>query len=171
MAERGRDERAQAVPNAGRRRRVNLPSEALDTIRRHARERAPAECCGALIGLLTDRPAAAASSPRPEDEVRVVRVLAARNVAESPTRYQVAPEDIMLAEAEAAEVGLEVVGWYHSHPSSPPIPSATDLEAAWPWYTYLVVDASTGEARAWRLAEDRSAFLEDDLRVGGGGGA
>jgi len=164
------------MPDPGR--RVHLSSHDLDTIRRHARERAPAECCGALIGLLTDRQPAAASSPTAtgdaaapaspghEDDVHVARVLAAHNVAESRTRYEVAPEDIALAEAEAAEVGLEVVGWYHSHPSSPPVPSPTDLEAAWPWYTYLVVDARSGEARAWRLAEDRSGFVEDELRVG-----
>ena len=152
-------------------RRVYLPLDALDAIRRHARERAPAECCGALIGLLRERAQAAASWPGPDDVVRVARVLAARNVADSRTRYEVAPGDIAAAEAEAAEVGLEVVGWYHSHPSSPPVPSPTDLEAAWPWYTYLVVDARTGEARAWRLAEDRSGFLEDELRVADGGGA
>ncbi len=153
-------------------RRVHLPPEALDAIRRHARTSAPAECCGALIGLgapeQEDVRAAPGSPSSPGEDVRVARVLALRNVAGSARRYEVAPEDVAAAEADAVEVGLEVVGWYHSHPSSAAIPSAADLEAAWPWYTYLLVDARTGEARAWRLAEDRSRFVEDDLRVSGG---
>ena len=150
---------------------MHLPSAALAAIRRHAGAAAPAECCGALIGLLTERPPSSSSGPLTCEEMRVARVRPARNVAPSPTRYEVAPEEIAAAEVEAAEIGLEVVGYYHSHPASPPVPSPTDLEAAWPWYSYLIVDARTGELRAWRLAEDRSAFVEDDLRVFGDGGA
>jgi len=72
---------------------------------------------------------------------------------------------VRTAEAEAAAAALEVVGFYHSHPASAPVPSPADLEAGWPWYTYLLVDASTGEARAWTLADDRSAFVERALHM------
>ncbi len=143
-------------------RTVHLEGAAVETIRRHARESAPAECCGALVGLATDgsTPSGAAAG-----DVRVARVLAADNVAPDDRHYLLAPADVARAEAEAAEVGLEVVGFYHSHPGSAPVPSATDLACAWPWYSYLIVDARSGELRAWRLAEDRSGFLEEELRV------
>ncbi len=147
-------------------RTVHLDSEAVEAIRRHARESAPAECCGALIGLATaGRDAAEPATAAHTDSVRVARVLPARNVAPDDRHYVLAPEDVLRAEAEAVEVGLEVVGYYHSHPASAPLPSATDVETAWPWYTYLIVAASTGELRAWRLAEDRTGFQEDQLRI------
>jgi len=151
-------------PGAAPRRSVHLEADAVEAIRRRARASAPAECCGALIGLATEsggpgRPAATAGV------VRVARVLATPNAALDDRHYVLAPEDVRRAETEAAEAGLEVVGFYHSHAASAPVPSPTDLEAAWPWYSYLIVDARTGEARAWRLADDRTAFVEEELRV------
>ncbi len=147
-----------SVPRGGAppppRRTVHLEAAAVAAIRRHAREAAPAECCGALVGLAADGGA-----------VRVARLLAADNVASDDRRYLIAPGDLARAEAEAVEVGLEVVGFYHSHPASAPVPSATDLAWAWPWYSYLIVDARSGELRAWRLAEDRSTFVEERLSV------
>ncbi len=144
-------------------RTVHLDASAVEAIRRHARASAPAECCGALIGLATD----GAPDRRSEQAglVRVARVLAAANGASDERHYLVGAEDVIRAEAEAAEVGLEVVGYYHSHPVSAPEPSPTDVAWAWPWYCYLIVDARSGELRAWRLAEDRSAFVEEELRV------
>jgi len=142
------------------RRHIHLEADAVEAIRRRARESAPAECCGALIGLATE-----SGGPADAGTVRVARVLDAPNVAVDDRHYVVAPRDVLRAEAEAAEVGLEVVGYYHSHPASAPVPSPTDLETAWPWYSYLIVDARTGEARAWRLADDRTAFEEEELRV------
>ncbi len=152
-----------SVPPAGAptppRRTVHLEAAAVAAIRRHARESAPAECCGALVGLTTDGGAAGAG------EVRVGRVLAAENVAPDDRHYLLRPGDLARAEAEAVEVGLEVVGFYHSHAASAPVPSPTDLECAWPWYSYLIVDARSGELRAWRLAEDRSGFEEELVAV------
>ncbi len=150
------------APRSPAGRTVHLDAGALEAMRRHARASVPAECCGALVGLATDgfAPGGAAAGI-----VRIARVLAADNVAPDDRHYLLAPEDVLRAEAEAAEVGLEVVGFYHSHPASAPVPSATDLAWAWPWYSYLIVDARSGELRAWRLAEDRSGFVEEELRV------
>ncbi len=142
-------------------RTVHLDVAAVEAIRRHARESLPAECCGSLVGQATDGGSGATGA----GVVRVARVLAADNVAPDEQHYLLAPEDVLRAEAEAAEVGLEVVGFYHSHPASAPVPSATDLAWAWPWYCYLIVDARSGELRAWRLVEDRSGFVEEELRV------
>ncbi len=163
----GGKDQARGVPRP--RRTVHLDSAAVGVIRRHARESAPADCCGALIGLVAgEQPAGEPAEGAQAGSVRIARVLPARNVAPDDRHYIMAPEDVLRAEAEAVEVGLEVVGFYHSHPVSAPEPSATDVETAWPWYTYLIVGASTGELRAWRLVEDRTGVEEEALRTEAG---
>ena len=51
------------------------------------------------------------------------------------------------------------MGVYHSHPQSPPKPSATDLEQAYQEYVYLIAGPADGSApltiRAYRLSGDR----------------
>ena len=98
---------------------------ALDTILAHAREAAPAECCGLLLGT--------ASS--------VVEAARAKNIADDPSaRFVIDPKDHLDGRRGARTRGLEVVGFYHSHPRSPAVPSATDrAEATYPGYLYLIV--------------------------------
>lgn len=113
----------------------------LDEILAHALEEAPDECCGLLIGTAEG----------------VSRSVRARNVRASPTRYQIDPRSHFAAIRQARAVGLEVVGAYHSHPASPPLPSPTDLaEATYPEFLYVIVSPSAPSSqgfRAYRLAE------------------
>ena len=63
-----------------------------------------------------------------------------RNASEDPARFVVDPEDHIRGRREARSRGLEVVGFYHSHPRSPALPSETDrAEASYPGYLYLIV--------------------------------
>jgi proteasome lid subunit RPN8/RPN11 len=98
---------------------------ALDAVLTHAREVAPAECCGLLLGAGFTIAAAART----------------RNIADTPqSRFVVDPADHIAARRAARAQGLDVVGFYHSHPRSPAVPSATDLaEAAYPEHLYLIV--------------------------------
>jgi thiosulfate/3-mercaptopyruvate sulfurtransferase len=71
-------------------------------------------------------------------------------------------------EDEADARGLALVGYYHSHPSSPPIPSVYDRDHAFPNFTYLITsvyDATAREMRAWRLRPTRAEFDETPLQV------
>src|SRR5580765_8772564 len=78
----------------------------------HAREAAPDECCGLLLG-------------RGDQIVEAAR---ARNVADDPTtRFLIDPADHFAAIRGGRERGLEVIGFYHSHPASAPDPSPRDL--------------------------------------------
>ena len=105
----------------------------------HAREANPAECCGVLIG----RGQHITSSQR------------SPNLAASPdTRYELDPAVFIRARREARDQGLDVLGFYHSHPHSDAAPSATDLaESMYPDLVYLIVGAA-GEARLFRLRQD-----------------
>jgi proteasome lid subunit RPN8/RPN11 len=103
--------------------------------------------------------------------VRVVPLDNLREDARS-NRYLIAPEQLLAVDRSAREAGLEVLGFFHSHPDHPPEPSGFDREHAWPWYSYLIVAVERGRnagQRAWRLREDRSAFDEEPIETPPGG--
>ncbi|MDR2489668.1 MAG: Mov34/MPN/PAD-1 family protein [Desulfovibrio sp.] len=65
--------------------------------------------------------------------------------------------------------GLEVLGYYHSHPDHPALPSAYDLEHAWPFYSYVIVSivkGNAGEMLSRVLADDRSRFVPESFIEG-----
>jgi len=78
------------------------------------------------------------------------------------------PQDWMRLEDEADEKGLTLVGYYHSHPNAPAIPSEYDRDHALPNFVYVITSVRDGkhaEMRVWRLKQDRSAFDEAELLV------
>ena len=131
---------------------VVLQRAAIAGIRAHAAEAYPHECCGALIardGAIVE------AFPLPNTTAEGAR-----------RRFLVGPLDYRLSEARARELEGELAGFYHSHPDHPARPSAHDLEHAWPNLTYVIIAVSNGtpgEATAWRLRDDRSAFDRGDL--------
>lgn len=125
-------------------------------IERHGIETYPHECCGALLG----RDSA--------DEREIVELLPLLNSHEnSPrNRFVVTPDDVRLAEKVARKKGLDLLGWYHSHPDAPARPSEFDREHAWPWYSYIIVSVQKGVPRditSWRLRDDRSAYDPESI--------
>ena len=105
----------------------------------HAREASPEECCGLLLGL--------------GDEI--VEAVRARNLAAEPaTRFLIDPADHFAARRTARGRGLEVVGFYHSHPSSPPEPSERDrAEFSYAGHLYAIVSlrVEPAEIRLFRF--------------------
>jgi proteasome lid subunit RPN8/RPN11 len=117
----------------------------LEEVAAHAHDTLPAECCGVLIG-------------RSDEVVEAVRT---RNLSNDPNRYELDPKDHIGARRTARDRGLEVVGFYHSHPHSEPEPSIADLaEATYPGHLYVIVRplAEGAKVRVFRF-EGRS-FLE-----------
>lgn len=81
-------------------------------------------------------------------------------------RYEVSPEDFIQAETKAAQLGLDLIGVFHSHPDHPAQPSQFDLDHAMPNFCYLISAIEGGQAkitRAWRLRADQDAFDEDTM--------
>jgi len=127
-----------------------------DRIRAHGVKAYPYECCGALLGRDVEGGREVAD-PLP---------LTNRHEVSPGNRFSITPEDFRAAEQAAAVRGLELVGWYHSHPDHPALPSEYDREHAWPWYSYVIVSVTVGESGAvtsWRLAEDRIRFLPEEI--------
>lgn len=107
-----------------------------------------------------------------EDNWTVIRdIIQVDNVfeeAEQHHRYAMRPQDWMRLEDEAEGRGLSLVGYYHSHPDSPAIPSEYDREHALPNFVYIITSVEMGRAtdmRVWKLRADRSVFDSEDLQV------
>lgn len=119
-------------------RAVHVRQESVDEMLAHARMEAPLECCGLLLGR--------------GDRIDVA--WPARNALSSRTRFQVEPADHFAALRRARDLGLEIVGAYHSHPATAAVPSPRDLdEASYPEFLYLIVGLPEGAVRAYCLAD------------------
>ena len=134
--------------------RIGLPQELAAVIAEHGEQTYPDECCGVLLG-------------REEGGERVIeRLLPIDNqwdAGERRRRFLITPDDILRAEREARRQGLDVLGFYHSHPNAPARPSEFDRENAWPWYTYLIASVRGGtfdELTGWQLRDDRTGYDE-----------
>ena len=139
--------------------KVSISETVNQAIRRHGQETYPHECCGALVGTTGDA------------ESRVVDVVPLPNTTEEGPRrrFLVRASDYRLAERRAAEMGGELLGFYHSHPDHPARPSQYDLDHAWPTFAYIIVAVANGKATdmtVWFLKDDRSSFEEGSLHYG-----
>jgi len=144
--------------------RLILGGEIAEAIRAHGAETYPHECCGAMVGRNGDE----------EREVLALWPLVNRRDDSPRNRFSLTAEDVLAAERAARKKGLEVIGWYHSHPDHPARPSDYDCDHAWPWYSYVIVSVTEGTARAmtsWRLADDRSAFEPEEIELRAGASA
>jgi proteasome lid subunit RPN8/RPN11 len=116
----------------------------------------PNETCGAMLGV----------DGADSREVRALFPLTNRRDDSPRNRFSITADDFRAAERAAKQQGLELLGWYHSHPDHPARPSEFDREHAWPWYSYVIVSVANGEPRdmtSWQLADDRSRFLPEEI--------
>jgi proteasome lid subunit RPN8/RPN11 len=116
----------------------------------------PNEGCGIFLGTLGDD--AEVSDVRPATNLRQDR---ARD------RYIMDPKDIIKAEREAEARGLDVVGFWHTHPDHPARPSQYDADHAWPEYVYVIMAIEAGrlvDVTGWVLeSESPPQFREEPL--------
>jgi [CysO sulfur-carrier protein]-S-L-cysteine hydrolase len=120
---------------------IELTLAQRDEIVAHAREDYPNECVGLLLGK----------------ENRAERLLRMENVEHSPLNYRVDPRELLRIFDEMDELGLELVGIYHSHTHSPARPSRTDIAlAGYPDAHYLIVslqDQERPDLRAFSIVD------------------
>ncbi|MDR0583373.1 MAG: M67 family metallopeptidase [Treponema sp.] len=123
----------------------------------------PNECCGVLLGKLE---AGTGGSPDRRETESLLPVVNKREDAEQYHRFEITPEDYLHAEKEARRQNRDILGFYHSHPDHPAIPSDFDKNNALPFYSYVIVSVAKGKAaglRSWELVADRSEFREEDI--------
>jgi proteasome lid subunit RPN8/RPN11 len=130
-------------------------------IQEHGEQAYPEEGAGFLLGR--DSVDGSARSV-----MGIVPLQNAREADARGNRYLITPQDYLQAELQAEEQGLELIGVFHSHPDHPDLPSDFDREWAQPQFSYLitrVVGGTAGGSRAWRLADDRAKFTEEEIQV------
>ena len=135
---------------------MKINGEALDAIRAHGAEGYPHEICGIMVG------------PRGDGEVTEVK--RARNIVvdRARDRYEIDPRDHIRIQREADAAGLDIVGYYHSHPDHPAQASRFDTERAWAGYVYLIVAVHDGkpiDANAFVAEKDGGPFHPEPLEV------
>jgi proteasome lid subunit RPN8/RPN11 len=135
-----------------------LPRTVYETLRAHGEQTYPHECCGALLG-----------KPTPEGWRVVVAVGAGNTRTDSAhNRYHIAPLELVKIQREARNRGLEIAGFYHSHPDHPAQWSPTDFaEAHWLGCSYVITEIVQGKAAvtnsfllAGATEEDKEFILE-----------
>ena len=139
---------------------IALSEEQISEIRKHGERDYPFECCGLLLGRFEQDGHKAVVETYPISNAREEE--AKRN------RFLIQPEELLQGERYARENGIDVVGFYHSHPDSPAAPSQYDLDHAWPTYSYLIVSVSSEGAedmRSWEMEADRSRFNTEEITV------
>jgi proteasome lid subunit RPN8/RPN11 len=117
---------------------LNLPKAVFEAMRAHGEETYPHECCGVLLGR------SGSEGWQVESAVRAgnTRTDSAHN------RYHIAPVELVKIQREASRLGLDIAGFYHSHPDHPAQWSPTDFaEAHWIGCSYVITAVAKGKAQ------------------------
>ena len=134
---------------------LEIAQEVLSQIHKHGEDAYPEEGAGFLLG----------------NEGKVQQIFPLPNSREDAARhnrYLITPEDYLKAELTADRLGLSLIGVFHSHPDHPNRPSEFDREWAQPYFSYIITSVQSGkalESLSWRLAEDRSQFIEEKIQT------
>jgi proteasome lid subunit RPN8/RPN11 len=129
------------------------------TLRAHGEETYPHECCGVLLGN-------AAADVRQTVRAGNTRTDSAHN------RYNIAPEELVRIQRQARKLGLDIVGFYHSHPDHPAMWSSTDFaEAHWVGCSYVITSVEKGNAKITNsflltgTGEDDKQFIDEPVEI------
>jgi proteasome lid subunit RPN8/RPN11 len=142
---------------------LTIPGEVYEAIRRHGEHTYPHECCGVLLGRSDD----AGNTVEAAVEAGNTRTDSAHN------RYNIAPQELIRIQRQGRERGLDIVGFYHSHPDHPAQWSKTDFEEAhWIGCSYVITSVEQGTAKvtnSFLLAgatEEEKRFEDQRVVVG-----
>ncbi|MEA3199982.1 MAG: desampylase [Thermoplasmata archaeon] len=152
----GRGHRLPRVP------RLRVPASILAQVHAHARAGAPQEVCGLLAGR-----------EDAQGDREIVHAFPVKNTHPRPVgEYQLDPqEQLRLTLHVEDELGLTVIGFYHSHPAGPARLSATDAaRASWPGASYLLVHLAPDEGHlSARWDGEKGRFVGEEIEVVGSG--
>ena len=135
---------------------MKIRRPAFEAIQAHGAEGYPNEICGIMLG--------------PQGDHTVTEVRRARNIIleRSRDRYEIDPLDHIRIQREADDAGLDIVGYYHSHPDHPARASVFDTERAWSGYVYVIVSIEQGkpaDANAFVAEQDGGPFHPEPLEI------
>lgn len=138
---------------------IRTTAEQVERIRQLGKKAYPDECCGFLLGQLDGTA---------KHVLTTVPVANEREATEKYHRFFIGPDTYQRCERQARERGMEVLGFYHSHPDAPARPSQYDIKHAWPWYSYIIVSVMKGKSdrlTSWVLQDDRDKLNEEKINL------
>ena len=153
---------------------LTIGQQHIEVIRQHGAKDYPSECCGILLGHADgDRKEVTEVVPlenlrRDPERAQALLPLEAPRSESERNRFLIDPRDQIRVEKDARARGLEVLGYYHSHPDHPARPSNYDRDHAWPWYSYVIIGVERGEPKelnSWVLSDDRSTFDQEPVQL------
>lgn len=122
---------------------LRLPGAIYEELRAHGEETYPRECCGAVLGRMIS------GDWQVEVLLRATNICGGSEGDSGHDRYEIAAAELVRIAREARGRGLEIAGFYHSHPDHPARWSATDLkEAHWIGLSYVITEIVQGKAAA-----------------------
>lgn len=128
---------------------IYISEELIEQIKLDGEDKYPEECCGIIFGKLEDGKKKLAEIIEP--------VVNSFESSETYHRFMITPEIMMKAELKARKNGKDIVGFYHSHPNQPSVPSEYDTFHALPIYSYIITSVVEGKAKdmkSWELMND-----------------
>ncbi len=141
---------------------LSISQTLYDQLRAHGEDTYPHECCGIMLGHTGDAG---------NDVVELMRAGNTRTDS-AHNRYHIAPQELIKAQREGRAKGLDIVGFYHSHPDHPAQWSSTDFaEAHWYGCSYVITAVAKGNAQitnSFRLtgtAEEDKAFVTETIEI------
>ncbi|WP_445632472.1 JAB1/MPN/MOV34 metalloenzyme domain-containing protein [Nostoc sp. DSM 114161] len=147
---------------------IKFSEQHLQTIRTHAENIYPEECCGIIFGYLASEGKTTVEVMPTENawNTEAGAEFSGERTGESKKRqYTIAPEVMLQAQKQARDRSLSIIGIFHSHPDNPAIPSECDRLYAWQGYSYIIVSVQNGKAtqvRSWSL-DDTHQFQAESI--------
>lgn len=135
---------------------ISLSKDVLRDMLKDAEMRYPEECCGIIFGRINDSKTAEYAEA----------VNNAYDKAEKYHRFEITPEIMLKAELTARKKGLDIIGFYHSHPDCEAFPSEFDRTHAFPVYSYIIISVVKGEefrTRSFVLSAEDNQFSEEKV--------
>jgi proteasome lid subunit RPN8/RPN11 len=133
-----------------------------EALRTHGEETYPHECCGVLLGR---------AGGEGNEVLELVRADNTRTDS-LHNRYNIAPEELVAIQRKARKLGLDIVGFYHSHPDHPAMWSTTDFaEAHWTGCSYVITSVEKGTAKVTNsflltgTGEEDKKFVDEPVEI------
>ncbi|MGD0443728.1 MAG: M67 family metallopeptidase [Edaphobacter sp.] len=140
-----------------------------EALRKHGEETYPHECCGVLLGKNF---ASSGDGAEATNDVRQIVRAGNTRTDSAHNRYNIAPQELVKIQRQARALGLDIVGFYHSHPDHPAQWSKTDFaEAHWLGCSYIITSVEQGKAattNSFLLAgteEDNKRFEDEPIEI------
>jgi proteasome lid subunit RPN8/RPN11 len=128
-----------------------ISKENLAIIKKHAAEIFPYEACGAMLGIIDG------------NNKKITKVFPAQNKYRKIAwdAFEIEPKALLEIDKLSRKENIEVIGFYHSHPNHPAVPSSADINASWPYYSYTIVSVKGNNLE--NIVEIKNYLMPDKI--------